>query len=515
MTVRNSSGDVIQFEYGADGLDPMMMEGRDKPVDFERVMNHVKATDRDKGGEALSPQQVREKFQEARDLIMKDKKFSKVYLQDLDSFISGVEEKISSRWKQWRERREKASESAMSSVEKEVERLTPAQVESFIQQCTGKYDRATMEPGTAVGALCAQSIGEPGTQMTLKTFHFAGVASMNITLGVPRIKEIINASKKISTPIVTTNLENNLDAEEARKVKGRIEKTTLGEVSEYIEEVMLPDDVFILVKLHMDRIKLLKLEVNAETIRYAICNSKLRIKPGNCSIAGESLIKVVPSVSGKTTLYYQLQLLRERLPSVVIKGLPTVNRAIIHKDESKSGGETYKLYVEGDNLREVIATYGVDGRKCTSNNTLEVANALGIEAAKKTIIDEVKYTMESHGMSIDIRHIQLLADLMTCRGEVLGITRHGMAKMKESVLMLASFEKTADHLFDAAYYGQKDAIKGVSECIIMGIPMSVGTGLMQLLYEQKKEPLRAQRRLLWDDKSFNTPEFSYRTSAKL
>ena len=252
-----------------------------------------------------------------------------------------------------------------------------------------------------------------------------------------------------------------------------------------------------------------------KTSRYAICNSKLRIKPGNCTIAGESLIKITPSVSGKTTLYYQLQLLREKLPSVVIKGLPTVNRAIIHMDESKSGGQTYKLYVEGDNLREVMATHGVDGRHTTSNNTLEVATTLGIEAAKTTIIEEVKYTMESHGMSIDIRHIQLLADLMTCRGEVLGITRHGMAKMKESVLMLASFEKTADHLFDAAYYGQKDAIKGVSECIIMGIPMSVGTGLMQLLYEQKKEPLRAQRRLLWDDKSFNTPEFSCRTSPKL
>ena len=114
---------------------------------------------------------------------------------------------------------------------------------------------------------------------------------------------------------------------------------------------------------------------------------------------------MVPSVSGKTTLYYQLQLLRERLPSGVIIGLPTVNRAIIHMEESKSGSQTYNLYVEGDNLREVMATHGVDGRKCTSNNTLEVANTLGIEAAKKTIINEVKYTMESHGMSIDIRHI--------------------------------------------------------------------------------------------------------------
>jgi DNA-directed RNA polymerase III subunit RPC1 len=399
-------------------------------------------------------------------------------------------------------------------VEKQVERVTISQLIRFVDLCKDKYSKAAMEPGTAVGALCAQSIGEPGTQMTLKTFHFAGVASMNITLGVPRIKEIINASKKISTPIVTAILDDDRDAEFARRVKGRIEKTTLGEISEYIEEVMLPDDVFILVKLHMDRIKLLKLEVTAETIRHAICTSKLRIKAQNCVLAGQTMIKVKPSVSNKTTLYYQLQQLREKLPGVVIKGLPTVSRAIMHMDEANSS-KTYKLYVEGDNLREVIATRGVRGTHTTSNNTLEVASTLGIEAAKDTIINEIKYTMESHGMSIDIRHIRLLADLMTCRGEVLGITRHGMAKMKESVLMLASFEKTADHLFDAAYYGQKDAIKGVSECIIMGIPMSVGTGLMKLMYDHKPEPLRASRRLLWDDKAFNTPEFGCRAAGRL
>merc|ERR1712059_163274 len=379
------------------------------------------------------------------------------------------------------------------------------------RKCREKFLKAVMEPGTAVGALCAQSIGEPGTQMTLKTFHFAGVASMNITLGVPRIKEIINASKKISTPIVTTYLENDTDAEFCRKVKGRIEKTSLGEVSEYIEEVMLPDDCFLLIKLAVDRIKLLKLEVSAESIRWSICTSKLKIKPDKCVLVGESLIKVKPSVSAKSTLYYQLQLIREKLPAVIIKGLPTVSRAVMHLDEAKNGPKKYKLYVEGDNLREVIATTGVDWIHTTSNNTLEVANTLGIEAARKTIINEIKYTMESHGMSIDGRHIMLLADLMTCRGEVLGITRHGLAKMKESVLMLASFEKTSDHLFDAAYFGQKDVIRGVSECIIMGIPMGVGTGLMKLQYKHKPEPLRASKRLLWDDKVFNTPEFGLKT----
>merc|ERR1712106_931163 len=110
----------------------------------------------------------------------------------------------------------------LSRVEKQLERVTISQLVEFVNKCKEKYMKAVMEPGTAVGALCAQSIGEPGTQMTLKTFHFAGVASMNITLGVPRIKEIINASKKISTPIVTTYLLNDTDPEFCRRVKGRI-----------------------------------------------------------------------------------------------------------------------------------------------------------------------------------------------------------------------------------------------------------------------------------------------------
>ena len=82
-----------------------------------------------------------------------------------------------------------------------------------------------------MGAIAAQSIGEPGTQMTLKTFHFAGVAAMNITQGVPRIKEIINASQNISTPIITAALDGATTEQFARLVKGRLERTRLGEVS--------------------------------------------------------------------------------------------------------------------------------------------------------------------------------------------------------------------------------------------------------------------------------------------
>uniref|UniRef100_A0AAR2M374 DNA-directed RNA polymerase n=1 Tax=Pygocentrus nattereri TaxID=42514 RepID=A0AAR2M374_PYGNA len=144
---------------------------------------------------------------------------------------------------------------------------------------------------------------------------------------------------------------------------------------------------------------------------------------------------------------------------VVVQGIPEVARAVIHIDE-QSGRQKFKLLVEGDNLRAVMATHGVNGNRTTSNNTYEVEKTLGIEAARMTIINEIQYTMVNHGMSIDRRHVMLLADLMSYKGEILGITRFGLAKMKESVLMLASFEKTADHLFDAAYFGQKDSVCG-------------------------------------------------------
>ncbi|MCJ8738885.1 hypothetical protein PDJAM_G00040890 [Pangasius djambal] len=235
------------------------------------------------------------------------------------------------------------------------------------------------------------------------------------------------------TPIITAHLDTEDDADFARLVKGRIEKTLLG-------------------------------EVNAETVRYSICMSKLRVKPGDIAVHGEAVVCVSPRENSKSSMYYVLQSLKQELPKVVVQGIPEVSRAVIHIDE-QSGRQQFKLLVEGDNLRAVMATHGVNGNRTTSNNTYEVEKTLGIEAARTTIINEIQYTMVNHGMSIDRRHVMLLADLMSYKGEILGITRFGLAKMKESVLMLASFEKTADHLFDAAYFGQKDSVCASSSSV--------------------------------------------------
>ncbi|KAL3274960.1 hypothetical protein HHI36_019736 [Cryptolaemus montrouzieri] len=426
-SVRNAEGDIIQFNYGCDGLDPTYMEGKDCPVDFDRVLEHVKAKCPYRDEVALTSDQIKR----ATDAFLATDALngcSEDFKNQLKDFMCEIATKV--------ERLEKRLGDAR--IVKEIERLTCSQLVTFLETCGQKFTRSIIEPGTAVGALAAQSIGEPGTQMTLKTFHFAGVASMNITQGVPRIKEIINASKTISTPIIQACLTNSRDPWFAREVKGRIERTTLGEISTFIDDVYTRYDAFLLIKLDYDRINLLKLEINAETVRYSICTSKLKLKPNDVKVESDTIITVHPNRSKHAQrLNFALNELKNALPKVVVKGLPTVNRAVIAR-EDKGGEAKYSLCVEGDNLREVMATYGVDGTKTTSNNIIEVYNTLGIEAARETIMYEIKMVMENHGMSVDYRHIMLLAAQMTHTGEVLGITRHGLSKMKQSVLNLAS-----------------------------------------------------------------------------
>ncbi|CAI5504931.1 unnamed protein product [Closterium sp. Naga37s-1] len=353
------------------------------------------------------------------------------------------------------------------------------QLQLFLDTCIRRYQSKRMEPGTAVGAIGAQSIGEPGTQMTLKTFHFAGVASMNVTLGVPRIKEIINAAKNISTPIVTVKLETDNDVKAARIVKGRIEKTTLGEVVKSMKTVLTPSQAMLSIRLDMHRISALQLDITAYTVADAITTAsrlRMKLKAQHIRVVSADKLLVYSPEQDRRQLLFSLHSLRKKLPQVMVKGIASVERAVIND----LGGGKYNLLVEGTNFGAVLGITGVDGCKTKSNHVMEVESVLGIEAARYAIMHEINYTMGSHGMTIDPRHMMLLADVMTYKGEVLGITRFGIAKMKDSVLMLASFEKTTDHLFDAAVHGRKDEIEGVSECIIMGIPMPVGTGLFKL-----------------------------------
>ncbi|KAI0473232.1 DNA-directed RNA polymerase III subunit RPC1 [Xylariaceae sp. FL0804] len=388
------------------------------------------------------------------------------------------------------EEHEKSNRLASERVAKVSEKT----LKQFVGLCLEKHKKATVEPGHAVGAIGAQSIGEPGTQMTLKTFHFAGVAGMSITQGVPRIKEIINASKTISTPVITCPLENDENLEAAKIVRARIEKTYIEDVLRFMDDEWQPNRAFMTLHINTETLEGMHLGITLEDIKNAIIKQKkLKILAGDITtFPQDASIEISvrhPDSDGKraprskaalaeamSDLTVRMSHLKRVLPSVPVSGYPEATRAIVQKDDKS---DKHTILVEGYGLRQCMNTEGVIGTKTISNNVLECRDVLGIEAARTTIAKEISAVMND--MGIDPRHMQLLADVMTYKGDIYGITRFGLAKMRDSTLQLASFEKTADHLFDAAAGMKADPIEGVSEKIIMGETMSIGTGAFKVV----------------------------------
>jgi len=487
--------------YGDDNLNPELMENNDRPVDFERLHLHITQA---------HPSKPNEKAVVGEDLInlveehLLSPKFQKI-LPTGNIFHDEIRNFFQNLVQQQKELSEDVTgDTTNEMIEQRMWnkcRLTTSQVESLLQVALSKFENASVPPGEAIGASGAQSISEPGTQMTLKTFHFAGVSSMNVTLGVPRLKEIINASKAISTPIITAKLVQDDNKIGARVVKAVIEKTTLGEISSYIREVYAPTKCYVSVELDLDAIDQLKLNIDVHSVRKSILKgTRGQSRPPILRLLKDYHVKVKTGSKSKLriyvpenskTLFFSMQALKVALPEVIVQGISTVNRAVINEEE-KNGKSSYHLLVEGYGLAEVMGAPGIDGLHTTTNHIIEVEQTLGVEAARTQISSEISYIMNAYGIGIDSRHLLLLSDVMTFKGEVLGITRFGVSKMRESVLMLASFEKTTDHLFDAAAHGRADSIVGVSECIIMGIPIPLGTGLFKLL-KKASAPVRKYR----------------------
>lgn len=355
-----------------------------------------------------------------------------------------------------------------------------------------KFGKALIQAGEAVGAIGAQSIGEPGTQMTLKTFHFAGVASMNVTLGVPRIKEIINAASKIMTPIIMVPLSMNQHSMAfAKMMKSRIESTRLGQLCTYIKQVLAPEGAWVVIRLSRETIQGNFLNVDSESVKESIIAAgsigKLKLREQLIEVVHKwKLIVKPPGIGGGTTLglSFQLTTLVDGLLDVRVAGIPSIIRGGIIQDVEKNSTEqaTYSLAVEGKGLLQLISCEGVDAYKVRSNDIIEIRDVLGVEAARQTIINEIKGCMDAYGLDIDQRHLTLLGDVMTFRGEVLGISRHGIQKMRASVLSAASFEETNEHLYEAAAHMKSESVKGVSESIILGKRVALGTGSFDLLF---------------------------------
>jgi len=346
-------------------------------------------------------------------------------------------------------------------------KITKKQFERIIEEVIKAYKLALVEPGEAVGTVAAQSIGEPGTQMTLRTFHYAGVAELNVTLGLPRLIEIVDARRNPSTPMMTIYLEEEYrhSEEKAREIAQKIEMTKIENVAKNVEIDLVNRRILIVLDPELMKNKGVKVEEIAERLK--------KLKKGEVVVENDVIY-----VERKTEKLPELQRLLEKIRNLQIKGIKGITRVIIRKIKETN---EYVLYTEGSNLAEVIKVPGVDFTRTKTNNIHEIAEVLGIEAARNMIIEEAMGVLEEQGLDVDIRHIMLVADLMTATGEVKQIGRHGVSGEKPSVFARAAFEVTVKHLLEASLRGEQDILRGVAENVIIGQEIPLGTGSLELL----------------------------------
>ena len=352
--------------------------------------------------------------------------------------------------------------------------LTKKEFDEICDNVIDSYERALVEPGEAVGTVAAQSIGEPGTQMTLRTFHYAGVAELSVTQGLPRLIEIVDARKNPSTPTMKIHLVDAIaeDRNAAKRIARNIEMILVESVASNISIDLLRQAIDIRFDAELMEDKALTVEIIAEAIK-----TKIKAK-GEVEI-GENTIFVYPA----SETLADLQRLSEKIREVRVKGIDDVTHVVIRKESNR-----YVLYTEGSNLQDALEIADVNPHKIYTNNLKEIYQVLGIEATRNAIIQEAMSVLNEQGMDVDVRHIILVADMMTADGAIRQIGRHGISGSKNSALARAAFEVTIKHLLGAGIAGTKDPLRGITENVILGQLIPLGTGSIDLLMNPQGSP---------------------------
>jgi len=359
------------------------------------------------------------------------------------------------------------------SEKAKTHKLGKKQKKRLMEEIIKRYRLRSVDPHESAGIVAAQSIGEPGTQMTMRTFHYAGVAEINVTLGLPRLIEIVDARRVPSTPMMVVysndDIKNDIDA--VRKVASQIEMSTVIDVCDVVTDVANMQ-----ITVQPDRSKMERKGITLEDIESQL--KKSRTIQGVIDKQGDTFI-----ITSETPSYKKLQDLLENIKSLRITGVTGITRAIIRKSP-----DGHIIYTEGSNLAKVFEIKGVDTSKTTTNSITEIYEVLGVEAARQSIVNEAHNTLSEQGLSVDLRHLTLVADIMTNDGDVKAIGRHGISGRKSSVLARAAFEITAQHLLQAGIMGEIDTLNGVAENIIVGQPVTVGTGGVKLVFTPRGAP---------------------------
>jgi DNA-directed RNA polymerase subunit A' len=327
----------------------------------------------------------------------------------------------------------------------------------------GLHKNQKVSPGEAIGILTAQSFGESSTQMVLNVFHSAGVAEVQVTQGLPRLIEILDARKLPSTPSMELSLDSEHNNEQsARVIAEKIREVKLREI---VSEIGI-DFTSKSLELILDNSALKGVHMSSERLE-----SVLREKGFNIKKKEKGFV-----LSFQELGFKDLFKTKQKIKDIIISGVKGITQVLVVKRE-----KDYIILTSGSNLKDLMEFKGIDANRVFSNNLNEISDVLGIEAARQSIIDEITKVLTSQGIDIDKRHLSLVADAMTSSGLVKGVTRVGIISDKSSVLARASFETPVKHFVGATKTGKEDKLTSVIENIILNQPVPVGTGLPGLL----------------------------------
>ena len=331
--------------------------------------------------------------------------------------------------------------------------------EKLLEAVKEAYQKGKFEPGESIGIIAAQCISEPSTQMTMRTYHFAGTAGIRVTYGLPRLIEIFDAKKEPETPMMTIYLkkESNNATEAAKLAENLVEKKILN-ITQKISLNLNENSI------ELELTDKRKIDSVSRAIKETLKNVTIKNKED----------KVV--VVSKVQEVKELQKMKEKVLSLQVGGVKGVKNAIVRKE-----GEDWIINTIGTNLSETLKIKEVDDGRTYTNDIHETAAIFGIEAARSVIIKEALKTMQEQALDIDPRYVMLVSDMMTFGGDVNSIGRYGVAGAKTSILSRAAFEETIKHLVRASIRNEVDNLQGIFENVMVGQVVPAGTGMFELI----------------------------------
>ena len=422
-TVRDPHGHIMQFLYGEDGID-VAKSDHGEAFNVNRLVESQSIID---SGKKATKEEI-EKLA---------KKYTKTFSPKL---ISAVNDAL------------------------HASQLSKEGVETVCKKGLELYDKSRVEPGQAVGIVTAQSIGEPGTQMTLRTFHTAGIAEKNVTLGLPRIIELVDARKKPATPAMDIYLDKKIKAsrESAISVARNILETSINDL---VTDVETDHSTEIILEFDSERLRSRNCTME-DVISVLESNKKFTQKAVKDNVI-ITLVEESDSITVNTLL--------NKIRKTIVKGVPEIARVTLKEENGE-----WVIQTTGSNLLKVLEVEGIDKFNVRTNNIFEIGIGLGIEAARNSLISELKATLENQGLEVDIRYLMLVADVMCHKGYLQQIGRHGIAGSKDSVLARAAFEITVPTIARAAKEGEIEELKGITENVIVGSQIPIGSGTVDI-----------------------------------